>query len=164
MEKKFTHKKTTDATAKKKFEKVKDVWFESWFLFLFLFYLFFDGLNTETGCIAIDCFTRPIGYHKERRDTPIQDNENLSIHECFKLCVLENQSYSVCKKRQFWVDYTSTFAVNQNISNGTHPFAFDADGSMGAAAKREFVRFYEVYINKNQGQLNISTEVSVQRK
>ena len=37
MEKKFAHKKITDATAKKKFEKVKDVWFESWFLFLFLF-------------------------------------------------------------------------------------------------------------------------------
>ena len=34
---------------------------------------------------------------------------------------------------------------------------------MGAAVKKEFVRFYEVFIDKNQAQLNISKEVSVEK-
>ena len=112
--KKVCTQKNNRCNSKKEIRKSKRrlIWIVV-FIFIFIFiYLFFDGLNTETGCITIDCFTRPIGYHKERRDTPIQDNENLSIHEYFKLCLLENQSYSVCKKRQFWVNYTSTFAVN----------------------------------------------------
>lgn len=34
---------------------------------------------------------------------------------------------------------------------------------MGAAVKKEFVHFYEVFIDKNQAQLNISKEVSVEK-
>ena len=34
---------------------------------------------------------------------------------------------------------------------------------MGAAVKKEFVRFYEVFIDKNQAQLKISKEVSVEK-
>ena len=49
------------------------------------------------------------------------------------------------------------------LTNAKHPFDFDVDYSMGEAVKREFFRCYEVDLNKNQWQLNISTEVGVKK-
>lgn len=79
----------------------------------------------------------------------------------FRICLSKRTNNPVvCKHRPFGVKTTSTFIVDQASSNTKHPYDFDADDSMGAAKKREYVRFYKVERDKGNGNMILSSEIT----
>ena len=72
----------------------------------------------------------------------------------FRVCLSKRANDpAVCKQRPFGVKTRSTFIVDQASSNTKHPDDFDADDSMGAAKKREYVRFYKLERSKGNDNM-----------
>ena len=79
----------------------------------------------------------------------------------FRICLLKRANDPVvCKQRPFGVTATSTFIVDQASSSTKHLYDFDAYGSMGAAKKREYVRFYKVERDKGNDNIILSSEIT----
>ena len=104
---------------------------------------------------------RPIKLFRDNPNIPVYSKKNLKLMVIFRIFLLKPANDPVvCKQRPFGVKTTSTFIVDQASSNTKHPYDFDADDSMGAAKKRECVRFCKVERDKGNDNIILSSEIT----
>ena len=85
---------------------------------------------------------RPIKLFQDNPNIPVYSKENPKLMVIFRICLLKRANDPVVwKQKLFDVKTTSTFILDQASSNTKLPYGFNADHSMGAAKKREYVRF-----------------------
>ena len=107
-----------------------------------------------------DCLT--FFYYRGDKKLPIYSYTSPNLKRIFQICLKKDILVDrMAEIKPASISSTSTFVVDQKFAKVKHPFDVEADETLGAYEKKERqTRFYEVKVN-DEGELLISSEVSV---